>query len=60
MDERYTKEKRVVRTEKDKRWNTIKDFTVKINSALNSQDFERVWTILQELIKEVEKSSKII
>jgi hypothetical protein len=46
-DDRGNNEKRVVRTEKDKKWNLIKDITVKINSALNNQDFEKVWNLLQ-------------
>jgi cyclopropane fatty-acyl-phospholipid synthase-like methyltransferase len=33
---------------------------VKINNALNIQDFERVWTLLQEILKEVEKMGKLI
>lgn len=60
MDEKFSNEKRVVRTEKDKKWNLIKDYTNKINVALNNQDFEKVWSLLQDLLKEVEKSSKLI
>lgn len=40
-------EKRVVRTEKEKKWTAIKDLTVKLGNALNSQDFEKVWDLLQ-------------
>ena len=60
MDDKFSIEKRVVRTEKDKKWNLIKDFTIKLNNALNNQDFEKVWSLLQDLLKEIEKSSKII
>jgi translation initiation factor 3 subunit C len=59
-DDRGNNEKRVVRTEKDKKWNLIKDITAKITSALNNQDFEKVWNQLQELLKEIEKAQKII
>ena len=53
MDENYSNEKRVVRTEKDKKWNLIKDFTNKINNSLNNQDFQKVWSLLQDMLKEV-------
>jgi hypothetical protein len=46
-DDRVSNEKRFVRTEKDKKWNLIRDITVKINSALNNRDFEKVWSMLQ-------------
>lgn len=49
-----------MRTEKEKKWIVIKDFTVKINNALNNQDFEKVWELLQELLREKEKSAKLI
>jgi hypothetical protein len=61
MDEgRGDNEKRVVRTEKDKKWNIVKDLTVKIGSGLNSQDYEKVWTLLQDLLKEIEKAKILI
>lgn len=53
-------EKRVVRTEKEKKWTAIKDLTVKLGNALNSQDFEKVWDLLQQLLKEKEKAAKLI
>ncbi len=52
--------KRVVRTEKEKKWMVIKDCANKIGTALNNQNFEKVWELLQELLKEVEKSAKLI
>lgn len=52
--------KRVVRTEKEKKWSAIKDLTVKIGTALNNEDFEKVWELLQELLKEKEKAVKLI
>lgn len=45
--------KRVVRTEKEKKWMVIKDCANKIGTALNNQNFEKVWELLQELLKEV-------
>lgn len=59
-DDRVSNEKRFVRTEKDKKWNLIRDITVKINSALNNRDFEKVWSMLQQLLTEVEKAKKLI
>lgn len=50
----------MVRTEKDKKWNIVKDITVKITSGLNSQDYEKVWTLLQDLLKEIEKAKTLI
>jgi excinuclease UvrABC helicase subunit UvrB len=60
LDDRWSNQKRVVRTEKEKKWNIIKDLSNKINGALNNQDFEKVWAVLQDMLKEVEKSSKLI
>jgi translation initiation factor 3 subunit C len=60
LDDRWSNEKRVVRTEKDKKWNIFKDFTNKINNGLNNQDFEKVWNVLQDLLREIEKSAKLI
>ena len=51
MDDRFNNEKRVVKTEKEKKWNIIKDCTNKIGGALNNQDFEKVWALLQDLLK---------
>lgn len=59
-DDRNNNEKRVVRTEKEKKWNIVKDITIKINNALNNQDFEKVWNMLQDLLKEIEKMTKLI
>lgn len=59
-DDKGNNEKRVVLTEKAKKWNLIKQITVKINSALNNVDFEKVWTLLQDMLKEIEKIGKLI
>lgn len=59
-DDKGNNEKRVVLTEKAKKWNLIKQITVKINSALNNVDFEKVWNLLQDLLKEIEKIGKLI
>lgn len=52
-DDRGNNEKRVVLTEKKKKWNIVKEATNKINSALNNEDFEKVWSLLQDLLKEI-------
>ena len=31
-----------------------------IEGALNNQDFEKVWALLQEMLRQIEKSSKLI
>lgn len=52
-DDRGNIKNRVVRTEKEKKWNIVKDITVKIASGLNNQDYEKVWACLQDLLKEI-------
>ena len=49
-----------MRSEKDKKWNLIKEMAGRINKALNIRDFEKVWAELQKLLKEIEGASKLI
>ena len=51
LDERWNNKKREVKTEKEKKWNIIKDYTKKIDGGLNNQDFEKVWGLLQDLLR---------
>lgn len=53
-------EKRVVRSEKEKRYGKLKEIIRKIQDKININDFFSISDLFEELNKELEKSKKVI
>lgn len=53
-------EKRVVRTEKDKRFGNMREVIRKIKDKMKNKDFKTLIDLFADLIKELDKAKKVV